>query len=83
MTVQEVPPTEGADVFLNYDEDFTRWRDNAAAPGGIVYTALPNGRRGTAHIVTDSIDSRVRGDGGLTAGHSRLEALNVPSSVFP
>jgi hypothetical protein len=65
VTMQEVFPSGSPAVFLDYNEDSTRWRDHAAGPGGKVFTGLPNGRRGTAHIVTDSADGRVRGDLGL------------------
>jgi len=39
----------------------TRWRE--FTPGSDrVFTGLPNGRRGTAHVVTESADGRVRGE---------------------
>jgi len=65
VTMQEVPPSGSPDVFINYEEDSTRWRE--FMPGGKdrVFTGLPNGRRGTAHIVTENADERVRDESGL------------------
>jgi len=77
VTMQEVPPSGNPDVFINYEEDSTRWRE--FTPGSDrVFTGLPNGRRGTAHIVTESADERVRDESGLKKGpHGPLPGVAI------
>jgi len=78
VTMQEVPPSGSPDVFINYEEDSTRWRE--FMPGGKdrVFTGLPNGRRGTAHVVTENADERVRDESGLKKGpHGPLPGVAI------